>query len=308
MNLTIFFTFYCDSDIRRKYLELCVKTLFAGKENNNIEILVVDGSPSKDYVLNKKIFTGLSKVRYFHDAESNPFKRCAKYLPEIKTDYVLRLLEDVVFIHNENFLNCVQNDINLLKNNGKIDVVHYLMVDDSKYEQSGDVLYFQPLNFTDKHIMFSGNWRYYDHSENGWLYHYLCNNVLYRTNLLINQWNYLAKNYSTHNSAEAGNMDIYIYNFVRDIRYVRGIVRFFIRSYEKLFHPSEIIKSVVITETLMNCDILHIGYYRVEDKMQLLKNHKISQDLVNLRFFNDICFLNNVKFKRNTSSVSEKIL
>jgi hypothetical protein len=308
MNLTIFFTFYCDSDIRRKYLELCVKTLFAGGENNNIEILVVDGSPAKDYVLNKKIFTGLSKVRYFHDTESNPFKRCAKYFHKIETDYVLRLLEDIVFVHNKNFLNYVQNDMNLLMNNEKIDVVHYLMVDDSKYEKSGDVIYFQPLDFTGKHIISSDNWKYYDHGENGFKYHYLCNNVLYRTNLLINQWNYLAKNYSSHNAAEAGNMNIYIYNCLKDIRYLRGVVRLFIRFYEKLLHSNEIIKSIVITETLMSCDVLHIGYSRVENKTLLRKKHSISKNLINLRFFNHIPFLNNVKFKRKKSLFGEKNL
>ena len=269
---------------------------------------MVDGSPPKDYVLNKKIFTGLSKVRYIHDTESNPFIRCAKYLPEIKTGYVLRLLEDVIFVHNKNFFTYIKNDINLLKNNPKIDVVHYLMVDDSKYKSLDDILFYEPLNFKDKHILYFKNWRYYDHKENGWLYHYLCNNILYRTNLLVNQWNYLSKHYSSHNSAEAGNMNIYIYNYVSGIRYVRGAVRFFIRIYEKLFHSSEIIKSAVITETLMNCDILHIGYCRVEVKTPLFENYKISQDLVNLRFFNDISFLNNVKFKRNTLPVSEKIL
>jgi hypothetical protein len=308
MNLTIFFTFYCDSDIRRKYLEMCVKTLFAGIENNNFEMLIVDGSPYQDYVLNKKIFTGFSKVRYIHDTESNPFKRCAKYLPEIKTEYVLRLLEDVIFVHNKKFFTYIKNDINLLKNNPKIDVVHYLMVDDSKYKSLGNILFYEPLNFKDKHILYSKNWRYYDHKENGSLYHYLCNNILYRTDLLVNQWNYLSKHYSNHNSAEAGNMNIYIYNCVSDVRYIRGVVRFFIRTYEKLFHSNEIIKSAVITETLMNCDILHIGYYRVEVKTPFFENYKISQDLVNLRFFNDISFLNNVIFKRNILPVSEKIL
>ena len=50
-DFTIFFTFFADGEIRRKYIEIALKTLFE-KNDKNIPILVIDSS-SKNYSKNK---------------------------------------------------------------------------------------------------------------------------------------------------------------------------------------------------------------------------------------------------------------
>ena len=234
---------------------------------------------------------------YFHDEEENPFKRCCKYFLHIKTDYVLRLLEDVGFNNNKSsFLELVGKDVEILKNLPTIDVIKYLVVNDGKYELSDNVLFYEPLRLKDmKYQVFEGR-KYYDQSQVGWLYHYFCHNLLYRKSLMERQWHYLAERYLTHNSAEAGNMNILIYSVVSKIRYLRGLVRLLIRYYEKLFHSDEIIKSVVMTETVEKCDVLHIGYSRVEKR--ILINDSQAPELKNLRIFGDITLLDKIKFKR----------
>lgn len=294
---TIFFTFYCDSDIRRKYIEICVNTLFEEGESCDYQILVVDASPLEDFKKNRNIFINCKNVKYFHDEEENPFKRCCKYFSHIKTDYVLRLLEDVGFNNNKNsFLELVGRDVEILKNLPNIDVILYLVVNDSKYELAGNDLFYEPLRLDGmKYQVFEGR-KYYDHSQVGWLYHYYCHNLLYRRGLMERQWRYLADRYLTHNSAEAGNMNISLYSVVSNIRYVRGCIRLLIRVYEKIFHSDEIIKSVVMTETVNKCDVLHIGYSRVEKRN--LINPAQNSELKNLRIFGDNALLDKIKFKR----------
>lgn len=294
---TIFYTFYCDSDVRRKYIEICLKTLFDEGEENEYQILVVDGSPLKDFEKNRNIFRNCKNVMYFHDEEENPFKRCIKYFSHIKTEYVLRLLEDVGFNNNKNsFLSLVGEDVEILKNLPAIDVVKYLVVNDCSYRLSGSDLLYEPLGLKYmKFHTFKGR-KYYDLSQVGWLYHYFCHNLLYRKSLMERQWLYLADRYLTHNSAEAGNMNIRLYSAVSNIRYIRGCVRLLIRFYEKIFHSDEIIKSVVLTETVDKCDVLHIGYSRVEKRN--LFNTNNAHELKNLRIFGDIEFLDKIKFKR----------
>ncbi len=45
-DITIVFTFYCEGEVRRKYLQLCLKSVFGENNHHNISILVVDGSPA----------------------------------------------------------------------------------------------------------------------------------------------------------------------------------------------------------------------------------------------------------------------
>ena len=295
--ITIFFTFYCDSDIRRKYIEICLKTLFNEGEAKGYQILVIDASPLEDFKKNRNIFVNCKNVMYFHDEEENPIKRCCKYFSQIKTDYVLRLLEDVGFNNNQNsFLDFVNKDVEILKNFPTIDVIKYLVVNDAKYELSGNDLFYEPLRLKDmKFQLFQGR-KYYDHSQSGWLYHYYCHNLLYRKSLMERQWHYLANRYLTHNSAEAGNMNISLYSIFSNIRYIRGCIRLLIRMYEKIFHFDEIIKSVVMTETVDKCDVLHIGYSRVEKRNNT--NDDQAPELKNLRIFGDIGSIDKINFKR----------
>jgi len=43
-DFTIFFTFFADGDIRRKYIEIALNTLFDDNNYKNVPIIVIDAS------------------------------------------------------------------------------------------------------------------------------------------------------------------------------------------------------------------------------------------------------------------------
>ena len=83
-NFTIFFTFFADGNIRRKYIEIALQTLFTHAENINIPIIVIDASSSDDAKKNKQLFHGMNNLTYIQDNDINHFMRCNKYLHLIK--------------------------------------------------------------------------------------------------------------------------------------------------------------------------------------------------------------------------------
>ena len=133
-NFTFFFTFVCNDEIRRTYIEIAIKTLFERCKDIEVPVLVVDGSNGNELEKNRNVFKHIRNITYIEDNENNPFKRCKKYLNLIKTPYVLRLLEDAAFINfSKNDFSAIKKDINILNNKPNIDVIHYLMVDDKSY-------------------------------------------------------------------------------------------------------------------------------------------------------------------------------
>ena len=298
-EFTIFLTFVCNDEVRRAYICLALKTLFFHCQPKSIPFLVIDGSASEEVKKNKLIFNDVNNLIYVEESESNPFKRSEKHLNLITTPYVLRLLEDAVFLNfsKENFY-YIRQDVSLLNSNPEIDVVHYLMVDDKKYFFEDGVLFYCPISFEGKNVIVDGNYKYYNHNENGYIYHYLCNNVLYRTSLFSKQWKYLATNYLTHNDAEAGNINRKLYKMFSDIKYIRGAIRFYYRVFEKIFQKESIIKSAVISQTSLSCDSLHIGYCRVELDESKYSANSNDLELKNLLMFNDVLTVEKMVFKR----------
>ena len=69
--LTLMFVFYCDNDVRRDYLYACFNSL--GKDVfevlNDIEVLVIDGSPPNHARMNYEILNKLSngRIRYINE-------------------------------------------------------------------------------------------------------------------------------------------------------------------------------------------------------------------------------------------------
>lgn len=293
-NFTIFFTFVCENELRREYIKIAFYTLFEECKRIEIPVLVIDGSKKKDANENKKIFNDANNLTYIHDEDENPFKRCNKYLNLIKTDYVLRLLEDCAFINfSKNDFIAIKKDIKFLENHSNIDTINYPVVDDTKYSFEKNILKYHPINFDSIDINYLEGRPYFKNN-----YHYLCNNVLYRKELIQKQWDYLAKNYRTHNDAEAGRINIKLFKIPLRIKYLRGILIRLIKIYEKLFKKDCISRETFILDTSLNCDSIHIGYYRVEiDPEKYIKNGNPTE-LKNLSFFNDISVLKNITFIR----------
>ena len=297
-DFTIFLTFICNDDLRRAYIKIAIKTLLAHCQNVDVPFLIIDGSNESECLKNKAIFKKINNIDYIIDDDPNPFKRCIRYFDLVRTDFVLRLLEDAAFINfSRDDFSSIKKDIEILKSQPKIDVVHYLMVDDNAYSFRDNILLYEPLSFKNKSIKKFHGWASYSHAQNGYIYHYLCNNVLYRRDLFLKQWNYLAENYLTHNDAEAGNINRIVHNKLSNIKYIGSISRLYHRLFEKFFKKNSIIKSAIITQTSLDCDALHIGYCRVE--MQSSKyDSSNSIELYNLAMFNDLSTLPILEFRR----------
>jgi len=304
-DFTIFLTFFADGEIRRKYIEIALKTLFE-KNNKNIPILVIDSS-SKNYSRdNKTLFLDFTNLTYINDTEKNPFIRCNKYLHLIKTKFTLRLLEDCAYINlsQNNFINVV-NDINLMDRNKKINVIQYPIINEQKFVVKNNTVHYPKTNFSNIKILKDNGYIYYDRSQERKIYHYLCNNLLFRTNFLVKHWNFIASKYNNHSSAEAGDPKFKYYKFFLKYKYLSSIARIINRYIEKIFNSKSIINNIFITQTMLNADVIHIGYYSTENnsgsnfvrKMDDGSNEGTVSVLQNLKVFNDIDLLDNISFK-----------
>ena len=84
--ITILFTFYCDDSFRRKYLRACLKSLnnaLKKDDKDQINILVIDGSPLDEVSKNKFVFDNeitQIDVTYEFDNTQNPNKRISNHL------------------------------------------------------------------------------------------------------------------------------------------------------------------------------------------------------------------------------------
>jgi hypothetical protein len=311
-DFTIFFTFFADGDIRRKYIEIALNTLFEEKLRD-VPIIVIDSSSDEYSKKNNSLFFNFSNLTYINDQEINPFKRCKKYLHLIKTPYVLRLLEDCAYINlgKDNFL-FIQNDISLLEKNKEINVIQYPIIDEQKFTVKGNTVHYPSIKFEDKIWHEDDLWPYYDRSKEEKIYHYLCNNILYRTDFFIKHWNYVGSKYTNHNSAEASKPANGLFKFFFGRKYFYTLGQIYYRCYEKLFHPSEIISNIFITKTMVEADVIHIGYFSTEDDLNAGQKSSGRADLISndykgvsstldiLKIFNNHALLNKIKFQRDS--------
>ncbi len=310
-DFTIFFTFFADGDIRRKYIEIALRTLFDNNNYKDVPIIVIDASSENYSKKNKNLFADFSNVTYINDEEINPFKRCNKYLHLIQTPYTLRLLEDCAYINlgKNNFL-FIKNDISFMQRNKSINVIQYPIIDEEEFIVRGNTVYYPSSKFEDKVLLDDEGYVYYDRSQEEKIAHYLCNNILYRTDFFIMHWKYINLKYVNHNSAESSKPDSDVFKLLFGRRYFYTLGQIYYRFYERLFHPSEIISNISITETMIESDVIHIGYYSTEAdadyKIQALGRSNnlanehigVSSSLNTLKVFRDIDLLNKIKFKR----------
>ena len=304
-DFTIFFTFFADGEIRRKYIEIALKTLFA-KNDKNIPILVIDSSSKNYSKSNKTLFLDFPNLTFINDTEKNPFIRCNKYLHLIKTKYVIRLLEDCAYLNllGNNFQN-IRNDINLLERNKAINVIQYPIIDEQKFRVEENIVFYPKNDFSKKKLLSDQGYFYYDRSDETKIYHYLCNNILYRTKFFIKHWKYISSRYENHNSAESGDLKFIFYKFISNFRYLSSIFRLVNRYFEKIFYSDCVITNIFITQTMKTSDVIHIGYHSTEEnikrnsirKIDNTKNKGTVSILQNLKVFNNIKLLNNIKFK-----------
>ena len=261
-DITIVFTYYCKGDIRRKYLQLCLESVFGENNPHNIPILVVDGSPPEDAEQNRRLFDGLNNVEYIIDGNQNPFIRCQKFFKEIKTPYILRLLEDCIYLNFKavTATRLVQ-DMQLLEEMPEVDVIQYPIINEQKFRIEGDRLYFPPIDFYSKPFSEKNGKKYYDRAIERDIYSYLCNSLIYRTDFFIKHWDYVSSLYSTHNHAEGRGWFDHkpwtIFNYNRYTRKIGHII-------EHVIFRKHILKKLLVSESISDIHVIHIGYYSTE--------------------------------------------
>lgn len=187
-----------------------------------------------------------------------------------------------------------------------INVIQYSIINEQKFRVKENVVYYPKNNFGNKKLLSDQNYFYYDRSNKRNIYHYLCNNILYKTEFFIKHWNFISSRYFNHSSAESGDLKFKFFKSISNYKYLVSIVRLLNRYFEKFFYSDCVINNIFITETMKTSDVIHIGYYSTEEnsesnsvrKMHNVKNKGTLTVLQNLKVFNDIKLLNNIKFKR----------
>jgi len=307
-NFTIFFTFFADGSIRRKYIEIAIRPLLE-ETNKSVPIIVIDGSSKRYSSKNKALFSDFSNLIYIHDTEKNPFKRCKKYLHLIKTDFVLRLLEDCAYINlfKNNFLHIV-HDIALMERKKNINVIQYPIINDQSFIVDGSTVFYPKNVINKRYICEDNGYQYYDRSIERRIYHYLCNNILYRADFFKKHWCFIESKYTDHNSAESSKPNNIVFKFLFDRPKTWRIGSIVNRYYEKIFHSHQIIKNISITESMYDSSVIHIGYYSTEvgfDQhgasasrgLTNIDSSGVTSVLNNLSVFSDTDFLDNIRFE-----------
>lgn len=260
-DVTVVFTYYCVGETRRKYLRWCLNGLFGKTNRYKIPVLVVDGSPRKEAGLNKQEFKNLHNVKYFFNEESKPFKRCREIFRKIRTQFVLRILEDCLLLNfSKNVKNILLQDMKLLEENHDFEAVYYPFVEESKFKLKGKNFYYEVLDFNNYSLDKFRRIRYYNRLLHIGYYSYLGNSLLYRTKFFIKHWEYMDKIYITQNHAEAGKYDnwcLRIFNFSRKINYITHYL-------EYLFFSKYLLNKIAISNSNKIISAFHLGYYSTD--------------------------------------------
>ena len=205
---------------------------------------------------------------------------------------------------SNNFI-AIEKDIDLMKNMPGIGVIQYPIINEQEFTVKGSTVYYPSIDFNNINLKEYNGYQYYDRSRERKIYHYLCNNILYRTDFFIRHWGYFTKNYKDHNSAEAGNINSNIFSFLSKWKYSKKISKILVKWLEKIIYAKSVIKNIAVTETMMNADVVHIGYYSTEvnvtensDREHDVNQYGVVSSLSHLKVFNDINLLNSLSFKR----------
>lgn len=273
-DTTIVFTYYCKGSIRRKYLQFCLESIFGFNNPHKIPILVIDGSPSEETIENKKLFENLTCVDYKCDSTVNPFGRCLPYLRKIKTPYILRLIEDFIFVNFKSVIDyTLIKDMELLEKRSDITAIYYPNIPDKTFRIENSRFFFKPNNYNCKYLEYEGNisfYNFYHITKESYPFpfvHYLynayactTNNFLYRTDFFVRHWNYINKMYNSFVDAETATFSHPIFRFLRANKSTRLMGRIL----ENIIFGRSIIKKIVVTKTSEKMFPLHIGFFSTD--------------------------------------------
>jgi hypothetical protein len=302
-NLTILFCFYCASKSRRLYIKSCFKSLFQGTDLNKIPVVVLDGSPVDEVEKNRLIFKSLDKIEYVVDSEINPIKRMAVNSHYIKSNYVLWLLEDCIFIQNTgSLLESLKNDILVLKNNKKLTTIQYPIINNQVFEKHNNIVKYNHIEFDKKNVFLCGGRLCYNRNIERSILPYLCNNLLLRSDFFSAHMQHYSKICSSHANAESSLFDSGILKMFKYSKYTRKLAEYL----HKVIFNSVSITKIYVTETMRDLDVIHIGYASTEDNLVLNPNrgsgkgdeHGVITVIDNLEVFSNAQELKDIEFRR----------
>lgn len=266
--ITILFTFYCDDSFRRKYLRACLKSLnnaLKKDDKDQINILVIDGSPLDEVSKNKFVFDNeitQIDVTYEFDNTQNPNKRISNHLKKFKSKYVLRLLEDCVFRCND-FSENIIKDCHTLEFLPKNSIIIYPFIDTDDIEIEDQILKFPLPDFeTKKSLNIVNSRRLYNRREDRPHFNFITTSgVLYKKDFFIKHFNKYGK--SSANLYETDD-DIYSFRFfplfIQRLIWVRirsEIIKFLLNEY--------VIHHAFVSESCLNFNVIHIGVETLQD-------------------------------------------
>ena len=99
-----------------------------------------------------------------------------------------------------------------MNRNKAINVIQYPIINEQKFIVKGNTVYYPPSRFEDKVLLDDEGYVYYDRSQERRIYHYLCNNILYRTN-----YSSLTANFVFKWEYKQGSNLYFIYSLYKDV-------------------------------------------------------------------------------------------
>ena len=264
--LTILFVYYCQNSTRRQYLKACLKSLSASFENNNdqIEIIVLDGSSPENAIKNKTVFNKeVSKVNvdYINDTTPNMINRINNNIGKIKNKFVLRLLEDCIFRCNF-FINDILLDCKLFDFLYTSSTIIYPFIDTEKINIDGKKLIFELPKLNNKKTLRHLNGRkIYNRTEDRPHHNYITSNMLYTNEFFCKHIKEFSKHGTSIYEAESS-----IFNKVFFPIILQNLIPWQIRSkLMKFFLFKSAIQNTYVTETCLNFNAIHIGFESLSD-------------------------------------------
>ena len=264
--LTILFVYFCENSTRRQYLKACLKSLNTSFENNNnqIEILVLDGSSHENATKNKIVFSNeVSKVKinYINDTTPNLIKRINNNIEKIKTKFVLRLLEDCIFRTNF-FINDILLDCKLFDFLNTSSTIIYPFIDTEKINIIGKKLTFElPKLNNKKTLKYLNGRKIYNRTEDRPHHNYITANMLYTKIFFCKHIREFSKHGTSIYEAESS-----IFNKAFLPITLQKLIPWQIRSkLMKIILSKSAIQNTYVTETCLNFNIIHIGFESLSD-------------------------------------------
>ena len=141
--------------------------------------------------------------------------------------------------------------------------IQYPILNDQRFLLRDGTVFYNPINFANKAKKSQSDYMFYDRKVERNILPYICNNLLHRTDFFARHITYYSEKCSSHGNAESSLFKAGILRFLRFNRYTRKLAEIC----QKLFFAKYSIKKIYVTETMLDLDVIHIGYASTDDNI-----------------------------------------